>query len=359
MAKLQVLLIADDLTGALDAGAPFSDLGFRTLMVPQWDALIDPTLEVPQIACVSTSTRELGKPAAVARVEEIARALRHLQPTLVFKKIDSRLKGSAAAESRAVMTVFNRQHMIVAPAIPDMGRTIVDGYLSGHGLDTPIDVRSLFGPHSDVTVCDAVDRDGLTIAAETVMTRPTECVAVGARGLAVALAQQLLKAGIKPVVKRRRMETSVARPILLVIGSRDEVTQRQIAHLRSSRTIQLIFAPNGLVPVGKMNSQTCLLVATATDELETPEVVGRRFARGVAQTVVQNKPATLLMSGGETAASVLAALGVKSLEVAGEIFPGVSRSHATISGLPTTIFTKSGGFGDPDTLSRLVAMTGG
>ncbi|WDR07156.1 four-carbon acid sugar kinase family protein [Devosia rhodophyticola] len=251
MAKLQVLLIADDLTGALDAGAPFSDLGFRTLMMPQWDALIDPTLEVPQIACVSTSTRELGKPAAVARVEEIARALRHLQPTLVFKKIDSRLKGSAAAESRALMTVFNRQHMIVAPAIPDMGRIVVDGYLSGHGVDTPIDVKSLFGHGSEVTVCDAVSWGGLNLAAETAMTRPSEFVAVGARGLAVALAQQLQKAGIMPVANTLRLEAAVARPMLLVVGSRDEVTQTQIAQLRSSSTIQMIVAPNGQVPPEK------------------------------------------------------------------------------------------------------------
>ncbi|WP_407648177.1 nucleotide-binding domain containing protein [Devosia rhodophyticola] len=107
-----------------------------------------------------------------------------------------------------------------------------------------------------------------------------------------------------------------------------------------------------------MNSETCLLVATATDKIEAPEIVGRRFARGVAHTVARNKPATLLISGGETAASVLAALGVKSLEVAGEIFPGVSRSLATIGDRPTTVFTKSGGFGDPDALSRLVAVLG-
>jgi 4-hydroxythreonine-4-phosphate dehydrogenase len=58
----------------------------------------------------------------------------------------------------------------------------------------------------------------------------------------------------------------------------------------------------------------------------------------------------LVLTGGETARAVLSRLGIKTLQVVGEVEIGVPLLIAEGSGLP--VITKAGDFGDRDTLVR-------
>src|SRR3954471_21409970 len=62
--------------------------------------------------------------------------------------------------------------------------------------------------------------------------------------------------------------------------------------------------------------------------------------------------ATLVLCGGATARAVLGACGVGSVDVLGELEPGVVASRA--DGLGALVVTKSGSFGDAGTLARVV-----
>lgn len=65
-----------------------------------------------------------------------------MDETLVYKKVDSTLRGNLTSEIRALNDFYNPDLMVFAPAFPKQGRKTVDGT---HRLDgTPIH-RTQFG----------------------------------------------------------------------------------------------------------------------------------------------------------------------------------------------------------------------
>jgi uncharacterized protein YgbK (DUF1537 family) len=84
------------------------------------------------------------------------------------------------------------------------------------------------------------------------------------------------------------------------------------------------------------------------------ERVARAFARIAARVIRRWRPATLMLSGGLTAAAVCEALRVSSLTLLRESAPGVVLSDAAWPGGRARVLTKPGGFGGADVLRRMV-----
>jgi uncharacterized protein YgbK (DUF1537 family) len=81
---------------------------------------------------------------------------------------------------------------------------------------------------------------------------------------------------------------------------------------------------------------------------------GRISVEAVAEGIAAARPAALMVSGGDTASLVFRAIGARRITLCDEIVPGVPRGilrGGWLDGLP--VVTKSGGFGDPDTLIRV------
>ena len=71
-------------------------------------------------------------------------------------------------------------------------------------------------------------------------------------------------------------------------------------------------------------------------------------------TIHALQPATLILTGGDTAISVLKRLGLTRLEVVCELLPGIPLLVGTdASGQLRQVITKSGSFGDEQTLLQL------
>ena len=79
-----------------------------------------------------------------------------------------------------------------------------------------------------------------------------------------------------------------------------------------------------------------------------------RFLQTVVRIIVEEHPVRgLVLTGGDTAYSVLTALGATEISVHGEMEPGVPNGTidgGIADGIP--IVTKAGGFGDDTTLTR-------
>jgi uncharacterized protein YgbK (DUF1537 family) len=65
------------------------------------------------------------------------------------------------------------------------------------------------------------------------------------------------------------------------------------------------------------------------------------------------RPSTLVLFGGDTAFSVVDALGIRSARPVREISQGVVVSRAEQAGKEIGLVTKAGGFGPPDILLRI------
>ena len=118
---LLVGMVADDLTGALDAAAPFAGQGLETVVLISLDS--DGALPADaEVLCINTASRELTDGEAAARVTVATRRLAAAGPRRWFKKIDSRLKGHLAAETSAMLAVTGLSRALVAPAEIRNGR---------------------------------------------------------------------------------------------------------------------------------------------------------------------------------------------------------------------------------------------
>lgn len=336
---MRALIIADDLTGALDSAVMLAGVG--RCVVARRPADVAAALGLaPDVLAVSTASREGTAAAARAAVEAVVDAVGTL-PGIVFKKVDSRLKGHVAAETAALAARCGRSRALVAPAIPAQGRKVEAGFLSGAGVAEPIDVAASFaGSGLEFDVPDTRD-DGEFDGA---LARAGDAtLLVGAAGLAAAVGRRLGRGAPEP---RPRVQG----PILLAIGSRDPITLAQVERLaaRSGRT--LASAPDGVCPAAAGAGVRLTAGAGAFDAARA----GARFAQGIAQLVRTGGWNALLGCGGETADAILGALGVGELLIEGEILPGAPVSGMLVDGRPMQLVTKSGGFGDEDALVSVV-----
>ena len=110
-------IVADDLTGAIDAAAPFATLGVSTgvflsphvtLDPPDWD-----------VVSVNTQTRSLARPEVESEVRSAVRKLVSAGSGRIFKKIDSTLRGHPGPEIAAAMAEAEAPYAFVAPSFPE------------------------------------------------------------------------------------------------------------------------------------------------------------------------------------------------------------------------------------------------
>jgi uncharacterized protein YgbK (DUF1537 family) len=334
----RLAIVADDLTGALDASAPFAARGLSTRVALGLDDLEAAVASGADVVGVSTDSRDL--PPHAAR-QAVADCIALLPPDLpIFKKIDSRLKGNIAAELDAI----SFQHALVIPAIPAFGRWVREGQLDGFGVARPIDIASRLGPHAAcATIPDIAEQGDIDHAVASL----AHDLPVGARGLAEALARRLA-----PLESSLALP-QVSAPLIYVIGSTDPITALQVEHLRAATEVTYIEAPDGEAP-DVLPSLGALTMLQATQGSGAGAAL---VAQRLGDTLVRLRPpagATLVLSGGATAQVVLRTLGIGILELAGEALPGVPIARA--GGF--TIITKSGGFGEPDALLRLLGHLG-
>ncbi|MEM8836584.1 MAG: four-carbon acid sugar kinase family protein [Pseudomonadota bacterium] len=222
-------ILADDLTSAADGAAPFVRKGLQATVsrrhVPQ-------SREADVIA-VDMATRSMKENDAAAGARETAQKLAGAQ--IVYKTVDSTLRGHVFAEINAVIAGSQRRRLVFAPAFPEAGRITRDGFQFVDGV--PVS-ESRYGsdpvhPARTSRLSDLVPpsaQDALQINAETQdelnakvarIPDPQEVIWVGSPGLAIALA------GLVASTPGRCSVPKVSSDILVVVGSMNAVSSEQ------------------------------------------------------------------------------------------------------------------------------------
>lgn len=332
------VLLADDLTGALDTAARF---------VPAFGPL-PVTWKGPWAAGArDLASREGSEAAAVAAHEACAQVLRGA--SLAFKKLDSLLRGHPAAELAACFRTGGFDHLVIAPAFPFQGRTTRGGRQVVHGTVVPIDLAGHLATLGlapvplragevappGVSLWDAETDADLQAIAAAGRALPGRVLWAGTGGLAGALAQ-----GAVP-------RPALPHPRLALIGSDHPVSVAQLAATSRHRPLP--------------ESGSCLPDLPAAISLGLPPGLARpeaasRIARcfpALARRLP--RPGSCIVAGGETLRAFADGLGATALTVLGEQEPGapISRMEGGHwDGLP--ILSKSGAFGAPDFLACLL-----
>lgn len=368
---MRVGIVADDLTGAMDASAPFAGHGFATRVLLSVENQVG-TSAAAQVLAIDTHSRELSGADAASVVQ--AAVARIGSDGLPFKKIDSTLRGPIAAEIAAALQASGRHCALVAPAAPAQGRVLREGRLFVNGQQVgarsvvdmlraampgvPVRLLGAGGPATDercVLVADGESEQDLTRVAALGLDHPDSVLLVGSSGLAAALADAMRPAQTMcPSPKYERL--------IIAVGSYNSRSAEQVRTLlahRSVRSVVLTLQGELRRSPLRSNSAVVLLHVEGLDAppMLDPRQVATSLADATADLLAEQGEArtALFMTGGDTARAILSRLQVADIDVIGNLYAGVVHGRATVAGRQLGVITKAGGFGGVAVLLKATA----
>jgi uncharacterized protein YgbK (DUF1537 family) len=343
--KQDVLIVADDITGALDTAGYFAT---PESAIRVW---LDQPPAISGSNAVDLDTRDLDEATACGRVAEIFAGRE--RGVLSFKKIDSVMRGHPIAEAVAAFRAGRFERALLAPAFPAMGRVTVDGRqwaVSSKGLTQvgPALVGALSSHGvSAAMLGDATMRNGFVVADASTDAELGAAVASfegGDNDIYVGTA------GLASVLARGAPLSLPATPLdFAICGTNHPVTRRQIAAVPGLHA----FVMDGGSAV--LPEPPALLVAPSNiaSNVEARFMMERSLDRFVAKIP---PPKAVLVTGGWTLRLLARICGASYLRCEGLYEPGVAISRMVAGAWnETMIVSKSGGFGREDLLVRLLA----
>lgn len=142
---MKIAIIADDLTGANDAGVQLARQGVSTSVLLEFNRQLAREQEA---IVLDTDSRSVTSREAYRRVTEAGMYIRgQTEQGTVYKKVDSTMRGNLGSELDAMYDVFQPDFVVLAPSFPQMGRIVRDGrlYVNGvplHETDTARDPKN-------------------------------------------------------------------------------------------------------------------------------------------------------------------------------------------------------------------------
>lgn len=375
------LILADDLTGAADCAIAFARRGVASVV--GWGKATDGGHPV---FAYNADSRGLSAEATLDRHRGI---LARFPGRALFAKMDSTLRGHPAAAIAAAME--GRALGVLAPAFPAAGRTTQGGrvFVNGAPLEEsetwrrdhtyasadllamlataglpahPVPLTTVRGdglhatlravPPGSVAVCDAIEQADL---ARVARAAPPGACFIGTAGLAHALAETL-SGGHDPV-----LVPPSRRGALVVVGSLATASRDGARVLSRLDGVRHLLAdpeapPSDLgarIGAALEAGHDVLLEIAAGDHLDLS--IGPRVAAALAQALRPAAPfaSGLAATGGETAAALMEAFGIRGIRLVEEPEPGVSLG-VSMGEVQVPLATKAGAFGDDGTLVRIV-----
>jgi len=396
-----VLVLADDLTGAGDAGAQCALRGVRSLVTTQLDVRPGDTGDA-HVLVVDTASRHDSPAGAARKVTAIAARFRDAGVRRFYKKTDSTLRGNVGAELAALAAALGAPGICFVPAYPEAGRCTRSGihYVGGvpvaesaFGRDprcpvressvarllaqqSPLPVRSIpitafEGPGQPIEGIVAVDAssagDVSRIAA--VVGRQERVPCAGPVGFFGRLLDQW------DLPRDPLPRPSCPGPLLLVNGSLHERSLQQTAWACGHGFHGVRFASEELACgacAQRVAAEAARTLAAGQDSVigsaagnghagaascESAAASIAATMREVDRRLGRSRLPALVIFGGDTAAAVVSALGITRLWPVAFLDDGVSVSATGAEG--RVIVTKSGGFGPVDIAGRVRAYLAG
>lgn len=351
---------------------------------------------------------------AADTVYRVVKAVQNLAPRMIYKKIDSSLRGNLGSELDVMVSVLDAPASFVSPALPQQGRTTVNDCHQINGIPvaeteigrdplSPVQeskLSILFASQSQMSVghvhldylekgtevlfdrvqellyqgCrhivfDAQTTEHLNSIASLSHDRFKDILLVGSAGLAGSLARTMDK---KPVVHARENQPQFKK-LLFVCGSASQILAEQAEMLALAEGwLRVVVDPDVLV-AGKTSTEQKVLVAKLAtswrrgsliisiaprigiEPKQPPDRVIQGLADIVTSLLALALPDALFISGGDTAETIMHQVGSSAILLREETLPGLMRGEVVggmLNGL--TLITKPGAFGQPETLIKLL-----
>ncbi len=406
--KIEACIIADDFTGAGDSSIYFCHAGYSVLLPLSLNKEDIPL--PPDVLAINSESRLIGEDEAFAKVSRTLQKCIDLGAGSFYKKIDSTLRGNIDAEVKAFFAKAGYRAVVICPASPDVGRTVVSGQCLIHskpinmtesGKDhlNPVgsaDIRDLFHSVSDSRIhhvsigelescedfraeveeltgrgfthiiCDAVTHTHLRKIASLFSNR--EILLAGSAGLAKAIASTMQGKKLPP-----ETELFSRGEIMVLSGSRMEVSRKQIRKLSEAGRFKILEIPVAALlnkdesALKDFNKSLALLDPSympilipgdpGRDENQSEikgnsEAIADFMAETASELCHLRNISVLVIVGGHTTYKTMKKMSALGVLYEGEVIPGspFGRLITADRREDYSLVTKSGSFGDENAL---------
>ncbi|MGI6039538.1 MAG: four-carbon acid sugar kinase family protein [Eubacteriales bacterium] len=404
---LNLLVIADDLTGALDTAVQFSafDVQIRITLI---DQLSDDDFS-EGILVVDTETRHMTGEDAYRVVYELVERAVEQGVTYIYKKTDSVLRGNSGAELAAVLNASRLSKLHFIPAFPRTGRITLGGiqYVNGIPIsesdfrNDPVDpvtessIKKILRRQTDlpiilipsgenieklpdgILVYDVQSQQQMEMLAGS-FNKQNDFLFAGCAGMAETMPKIL-----ELQVKHTAQET-VNKPVIVINGSPNPVSVNQCDHAESvgiprfrlmpeqklnGNWISTPEADNLVLQITRSCAQKMISIVDVND---SDKGATNRFAlemgmssenvrmhiiellgRLVKKLLDTDLDCIVFIMGGDSLLGMVRGLEISRLGVLGQISPGVVLSQFYYRGKRRYLLSKSGGFGEPELFSHI------
>ena len=173
-----IAVVADDFSGSAELGGIALRYGLKA------EISTDPErIGHPEMIIIDSNTRSATLREAKRKITEISGLIKELPPDLLYKKVDSVLRGHLLPELLIMMQLFNKQLALLVPANPSARRIIKNGtyYLNGSPLHQTEFAQD---PEFPARSSDVIDLIGANVP-NGICTRAS-CEALPEKGIVVA-----------------------------------------------------------------------------------------------------------------------------------------------------------------------------
>lgn len=385
------LVIADDLTGSNDTGVQMTKRGIKT------EVNLFPTTEAMGTSIVlDTESRTISPEKAYEKVKLMTTdILSNNHFDLIYKKIDSTLRGNIVEEMRAVCDSYQPERIVFAPAFPKINRTTVNGIHLlnqiplmetelAHDPLNPIwtdNINTLLKkgftekithyPTDKITgdlalsdafihIFDIAEHHHLETLATVLLQSPIKTLYVGSAGLAEVLFSEM-----HPPLPTLSVVGSISQVSLAQMNYAEEkgieIVKIEINDLLKDNTVQkyqqivldnLRLSKDVVLTVtrSKEDYEKTIKLFKKINQYDKKEISNliKRMLAGVTKAVLkEEKISGMFLTGGDTAIEVIQQLEATGCLIEAELSTGIVKSRLSggyYEGL--TLVTKAGAFGN-------------
>lgn len=413
---IKLLVLADDLTGAMDTSIQFSKQGISTLVT------IEPTLKNVQVhdaevVTVDMETRHTDEATTRAIVRRLVQEANRLKIQWIYIKVDSTLRGNIGSELEAAIHANGNDKLFFIPAFPAAKRITKNAiqYVNDVPLNetvyasdpfTPVNssfIPDIISKQADlpvvtvgpeelekliheklekrsIIVVDAKNEKDLCQIAKTLLSNEGHMLTAGSAGFATFFPKM-----IHFQSDLRIQDTT--KKTLVVCGSLNQMSKLQVAHAEKMGFCSMLIGETQKKDAnyfrfgaGQQEFQTMLRLLeekkvlilksfsedgemlnlsvgdslTTTMERKSNREIAGNMGAMIAELVRQSRLNYLVVFGGDTLYGIFSHMHEILISLDKELEPGIVCSNIQYEGHELCVITKAGGFGDQYALTNIL-----
>lgn len=407
---IDLLIVADDFTGALDTGVQFAKYGTAVQIYVAQNLTENPIPQETRVLVLDAETRHLPPGEAYRILKDIGRQAADMEVPVILKKTDSGLRGNIGAEIKGLLDAEISDRLFFLPSYPEVGRTMKKGcyFVNGLAVADSVFGEDPFEPVSEsrvekllsvqcpylislfetgqpyyleeekgkrICLFDGETEEELLRRGQELEKKVKPKLYAGCAGFAKVLARLL------PLERGEKGKIGEKGGMIVICGSLNLIAQRQVALARRMGVCEVtlkgeqkynpvyyqkVEGKHFLESLGRVYGEEKLLIVDTFDSEEASEnMLSEKLSMEERRLLVSSclgeiarhfaekeDEITFFMTGGDTLLSFMEYLGCKSLKPICEIAEGTVFSKLIWRDRELQVISKAGGLGEEDIIMK-------